>query len=473
MRRALYLKFLAGYIIFAILSYISIALFMPNIINNYFIRHQSGLMYSEAVHIAETYASKLYTSEISLESVKQQIDALSIYLDAQIWILNPSGRLVLDSSQVLDVNTPIIIENFDHTEIVGNYYSVGTFFGYFNYNALSVLAPIISDFETNGYVVMHYDYGKVLAQSHEIQGILFLASAVTVCLSFVLLIVFTISFYIPLRKITRATEEYAAGNYSFPLHSNSQDELGYLAATLSYMANKIGKNEEEQKKFLANISHDFRSPLTSIRGYLDAILDDTIPPELYGKYINIVLTETDRLRGLTNNLLQLNNLNPKGLYLDLVEFDINKVIITTLATFEGTCNKKNLRVNLILTGEQMMVRGDLSKIQQVLYNLVDNAIKFSFQDSELKIESTEKRNKIYVSVKDYGIGIPKEEIHMIWDRFYKSDSSRGKDKKGTGLGLSICKEIIQSHGEHINVMSTQGAGSEFVFSLPIAFDEPV
>ena len=114
----------------------------------------------------------------------------------------------------------------------------------------------------------------------------------------------------------------------------------------------------------------------------------------------------------------------------------------------------------------MYVTADMSKIQQVLYNLIDNAIKFSHHNSVIKVETTERKNKLFVSVKDTGIGIPKEDLKLIWDRFYKSDLSRGKDKKGTGLGLSITKEIIHSHNEHINVISTLGEGTEFIFSLP-------
>ena len=153
--------------------------------------------------------------------------------------------------------------------------------------------------------------------------------------------------------------------------------------------------------------------------------------------------------------------------LEKTNFDINKVIRDTAASFEGTCHKKHIKLQLLLTGEELYVRADLGKIQQVLYNLLDNAIKFSHENSSIKIETTEKKNKLYISVKDYGIGIPKEELKLVWDRFYKSDSSRGKDKKGTGLGLSITKEIIHSHGENINVISTQDAGSEFIFTLPV------
>ena len=128
-------------------------------------------------------------------------------------------------------------------------------------------------------------------------------------------------------------------------------------------------------------------------------------------------------------------------------------------------------IELVLTGEQLIVNADLDRIQQVLYNLLDNAIKFSHNDSIIKIETTEKNSKVLVSVKDNGIGIPKESQKLIWDRFYKTDLSRGKDKKGTGLGLSIVKEIIRSHGENINVVSTEGVGSEFLFTLAKVDDE--
>ena len=231
------------------------------------------------------------------------------------------------------------------------------------------------------------------------------------------------------------------------------------------MANQIASAEDDQKKFVANVSHDFRSPLTSIRGYLEAMLDGTIPPEMHEKYLAIVLNETERLTKLTNSLLTLNNLNTKGMLLELTDFNINQVIRNTAASFEGTCRKKTIAIELVLTGEEMYVNADMSKIQQVLYNLIDNAIKFSHQDSVIRVETSLKKKKLFVSVKDTGIGIPKDDLKLIWDRFYKSDLSRGKDKKGTGLGLSIVKEIINAHHENINVISTEGVGTEFIFSL--------
>ena len=284
-------------------------------------------------------------------------------------------------------------------------------------------------------------------------------------LSLIILLVFTKTVYFPLKKITAGANEYAQGNLTYHIDVNTRDEMGYLAATLNYMSDELNKMEEYQKTFIANVSHDFRSPLTSIKGYLEAILDGTIPPEMYEKYLTRVITETERLNKLTQGMLTLNTLDSKG-YLNRTNFDINRVIKDTAASFEGTCEEKNINFDLTFSNNIQMVYADLGKIQQVMYNLIDNAIKFSHHDSTIYIQASGKYEKIFISVKDTGIGIPKDSIKKIWERFYKSDLSRGKDKKGTGLGLAIVKEIIQSHGENIDVVSTEGVGTEFIFSLP-------
>ena len=147
------------------------------------------------------------------------------------------------------------------------------------------------------------------------------------------------------------------------------------------------------------------------------------------------------------------------------------MIRMTILTFEGKCAEKGVSFDLVLTGKELFVRGDMTKIQQVLYNLIDNAIKFSNSNSSIKIETSIKNEKVFISVKDSGIGIPKDSLKKIWERFYKTDVSRGKDKRGSGLGLSIVKEIIQAHNENINVISTEGVGTEFIFTLPLSKKE--
>ena len=468
MKKTLYLKFLLAYLIFGIFGFIVVSTFSPGMVRDHFIKDSAERFYSEANLIASTYASELYNSEIDLITVKKQIDALALYLNASIQIINPSGRVILDSKKEINVEEINVIAHFDPTITGNSYYVVDRFFDMFDKQYLSVIAPITSDFKVKGYVVIHYAISEIDRMSNRLTGIFMITFGILFLLSLIILIFFTEIVYVPLRKITHATEQYASGNMHYEFQVDSDDEIGYLAACLNYMASEIARAEDTQKKFVANVSHDFRSPLTSIKGYLEAMLDGTIPPEMYEKYLGIVLNETERLTKLTNSLLTLNNLNTKGMLLEKTDFDINNVIRNIAASFEGSCLKKKIAIEVILTGEEMYVNADMEKIKQVIYNLLDNAIKFSHHDSVITIETTEKKNKIFVSVKDNGIGIPKDDLKLIFERFYKSDLSRGKDKKGTGLGLSIVKEIINSHNENINVISTEGVGTEFVFSLPMS-----
>lgn len=466
MKKTLYLKFVLAYFIFGVFGFIIVTTFVPSMTKEHLIREKTESLYSEATLIANTYAGGLYTNETNLETVKTQLDSLAVYMGSIIRVINPSGRVVLDTNTPLDVGNIVMIENFDPTIVNGSYYTVDHFFDTFDTDVISVYAPITTNYKVKGYVVIHSDMNDIQESCNSLLNISYITLVILFLLSLIILIFFTEIVYIPLRKITHATEQYASGNMHYEFQVDSEDEIGYLAACLNYMASEIARSEDDQKKFVANVSHDFRSPLTSIRGYLEAMIDGTIPPEMYDKYLNIVLNETDRLTKLTNSLLTLNNLNTKGMLLDKTDFDINRVIRNTAASFEGTCRKKTIAIEMVLTGDVMYVNADMGKIQQVLYNLIDNAIKFSHHDSVIRIETSEKKNKLFVSVKDTGIGIPKDDQKLIWDRFYKSDLSRGKDKKGTGLGLSIVKEIIAAHGEHINLISTEGVGSEFIFSLP-------
>lgn len=463
MKKTLYWKFIAVYLLFGLCGFISIATLTSSLTLNHLTKDKADALYKEATLVAGSYAKEIYQGDITVEAAKSQLRAIDTYISAPIWIINNSGRVTLNSREDIPEDQPVIIENFNPAS--AKYYMTGNFYGQFNEETLSVFSPITSKFKVVGYVVIHTSMNSIKKSRDQLLNISYVTMAIIFLLSLLILIVFTEFVYIPLRKITTATEEYANGNMDYKLDIERNDEMGYLAGTLNYMASEIARSEDNQKKFIANVSHDFRSPLTSIKGYLEAMIDGTIPPEMSGKYLNIVLNETDRLTKLTNSLLQLNNLNVKGILLDKTDFDVNSVIKKTAETFEGTCTAKRISIELVLTGETLHVRADISKIQQVLYNLLDNAIKFSHHDSVIKIETTEKNDKVFVSVKDSGIGIPKESLKLVFDRFYKTDLSRGKDKKGTGLGLAITKEIIQAHNENINVISTEGVGSEFIFTL--------
>lgn len=468
MRKTLFLKFSIAYIIFLFFGYVIVTLFVNEMAVDLLKNQKAKDLYKSALILAEGYALDLYNNETSLTSLKEEIDIMSTMLDSEIWVINPSGLVILNSSEPVNVDNPRTIEGFNTLSMMGSYYTVGKFYNSFESETLSIAAPITSGYSVMGYVMIHYPMEIIKQQSNSMLNIAYMVLMILFLLSFIILIFFIEMVYLPLRKITKATEEYAAGNLSYELSVDSDDEVGYLAATVSLMAKEFARGEDNQKHMVANVSHDFRSPLTSIKGYLEAIQDGTIPPEMYEKYIGVVINETERLIKLTNSLLSLNNLDNQGMVLDKTDFDINKVIRNTVSTFEGRCIEKKIAIELLLTGDIMKVLADKTRIQQVLYNLIDNAIKFSHKNSVIKIETREKNNKLFVSVKDSGIGIPKDSINLVWDRFYKTDLSRGKDKKGTGLGLAITKEIIKSHNENINVTSTEGVGTEFTFSLPLS-----
>lgn len=463
--RTLYLKFLLAYVVFGVLCVIVQVFLTSPLTLNMLIKEKAAELYKQATRIAGSYAGNFYNDNISTDYVVEQLSAINDFTSNDVWIVNADGKVLFNSKEQYMSDQDVLISDFDVSDFGSSYYMTGDFYGQFSEETLTVLAPITYDYEVKGYVVIH----NLLSGIEDYRNQIFLISIITVgivfLLSLAILIVFTDVVYIPLKKITKATEEYAEGNFKYELSVDKDDEIGYLAASLNYMAGELSNFEDNQKKFIANVSHDFRSPLTSIKGYIQAMVDGTIPPEMYEKYLGIVLNETERLTKLTNSMLTLNNLNIKGLNLDMTDFDINKVIRDTVATFEVICTGKKISIQLVLTGEEMLVHADMGKIQQVLYNLIDNAIKFSHVDSTIKIETTEKNEKVFVSIKDTGIGIPKENLKHIFDRFYKSDYSRGKDKKGTGLGLAITKEVINAHKENINVISTVDVGTEFIFTL--------
>ena len=269
-----------------------------------------------------------------------------------------------------------------------------------------------------------------------------------------------------LRYMIRTTAHYADGKFEErQTRRKFSDENQELANAIDYLAEKTEGLVDYQKTFVANVSHDFRSPLTSIRGYTVAMKDGTIPYENQAKYLDIILFETDRLAGLTQNLLDLNEFDNNAIRLNLTDFNLCAMVKQSAATFESICASKKLKMRLIFSEKEIWVKADKQKIQQVLHNLIDNAIKFSNEDSKVEITITAREGTAYVSVRDYGIGIPKESLNQVWERFYKTDLSRGKDKKGTGLGLSITKQIINAHNEKIVVESTVGEGTEFTFTL--------
>lgn len=470
MRIALFFKFIIAYALIAVASFVIISTAGSKLIESSIMSDSSLSLYNEAREIASQVAE--YENAYSLDESYKRLSIVAAYQGTTIWLMDTEGIVYVDTSQPQD-SPPYVIESFDRVSLGSSYYYTGNFFGVFEEDMLSVMTPVSGASILHGYLVIH----KPLSDIYRYREDLLLAVHQIAIILFVLLFIILLLIYLwvvrPLNKITKGAREFAYGNLDYKIDIKSRDEMGYLSNTLNYMASEMNKANDYQHKFIANVSHDLRSPLTSIKGYAEAMQDGTIPPEMQGKYLGIVISEAERLNKLTQEMLTLDKMDSKTRLLNPAEFNINAMIKDTAASFEGVCRKKKVYIELLLEGEEMMVLADFAKIQQVVYNLLDNAIKFSRSEGTVTIETSERFGKAYISVKDTGIGIPMKDINRIWDRFYKSDSSRGKDKTGSGLGLAIVKEIITAHDQKINVISTEGVGTEFTFSLNLAGNSEV
>ena len=458
MHSNLYLKFIILYIIFGFLSIFTAATLGAQLVLDTIRDDDASRLYREATILATDQLSDYYSEDMSFTATRTLLNGVNIYLEADLWLTDTDGNVLLSVSSSGTGMIPKQIQDFDPAEAGGEQYLTGDYHGYYSDEVLTMIVPVTEGFSTKGYLLVHKPLSYFEEQQHSIMVCVYITLIVIYVLSFMIFLGIHLFIYLPLRKITEAAKQYASGNLDYEIPVNSQDEIGYLSASLNYMSTHLKDMEDYQKKFVANVSHDFRSPLTSIKGYIEAIADGTIPVELQGKYLNIILFETERLTDLTRDLLTLNEFDTKDLLLNKESFDLHEMMKQVAASFEGTCTSRKISIELLFASRVLYVHADRSKIQQVLYNLLDNAIKFSNPQSTVTIETTERGEIIFTSVRDYGIGIPKEDLSKIWERFYKSDLSRGKDKKGTGLGLAIVREIIQAHNENINVISTEGVG---------------
>lgn len=422
-------------------------------------------LYQDGTVYVSRYLLEYYKQSADVKEISVQFELLETMTGARIWLVNNTGKILMDSAQKA---AGFSLTEADSSFLDTTFHENVFFKGIMEKPVLSVTVPVIYEYSNKGFLVLTVPMEQIASES-----IYYLDFVNVAYLIFqpVLLAVLVLIYYltaVPAKRITRAARSFSRGNFKEPLKINASSEYKELGDTIQYMGDKLKNADDAQRKFVSNVSHDFRSPLTSIKGYIEAIKDGTIPAEMQEKYLDIVIFETERLTKLTANLLELNSFDDNGIILHKTEFDINQMIKQIALSFEGTFKKKKLVLNLVFSEKEQFVRADIDKIEQVLYNLIDNAVKFSNQDSAIRITTEEKGNKVMIGVKDNGIGIPKESLNRIWERFYKTDSSRGKDKKGTGLGLSIVKEIITAHEENISVVSTEGVGTEFIFSLPQA-----
>ena len=407
--------------------------------------------------------------EKKLAELRPSFEVAAQAAGGRILIIRETGEIILDTEKVTGEPYYNVLQHgevsFLHKNATYNY----TIGGYLGTPCLCITTPLRHSSQFQGYLVFAHADSIIINRSDYYYNIL--ATVYYIVIGLLLLTYIGLYFFcfIPLKKLRAGSKDFAIGRDNPPIIIRSNDEYGEMAQTLNVLGQELSKFDDFQRKFLSNISHDFRSPLTSIRGYLQAFKDGVIPPEETEKYLDILISETDRLTKLTNQIIDLNSYDKDNILLSVSSFDIHDTIHRAIDALDGLAMKRRIafRTEFAVEGA-LFVDGDPEKIHQVLFNLMENAVKFSYEDTLIYVRTSVKKDKVFISVRDTGIGIPKDDIGKIWDRFYKSDLSRGKDKSGTGLGLPICKEIITAHKETIDVVSTEGAGSTFSFRLPLS-----
>ncbi len=466
MKHSLFDKIFLGFLVLSLAVFAMVAIYSTYATRHALVEDKAEMLSNEATLIGEQVIAGYHQGLFTIEETQKNLEYYSQALDSSIWVVDNQGIVIAFAKANGHPDNPrnIYLVNKDF-DITTSQTFTGDFYGKFTDEVISVSIPITTEGQPNGMILIHSTVAQLQSLQRDIIQAIYIPFLVMLVVSFALLGLISRKIMRPIKKINSVAEEYSKGNFETSIDIATDDEIGQLATTLEYMASELSKLDEYRKDFISNISHDFRSPLTSIKGYIEAILDGTIPPEKQDRYLNIILSESNRLSKLTSSLLELNNYDSYGLWLVTKDFDIVQLCKNAINTFEGKCIERGISIYLNNHCETSYVHADKTKIQQVIYNLLDNAIKFTPEKKSIYVTLTEKNDKIFVSVKDEGVGIPKDSIKNIWVRFYKADTSRGKDKQGTGLGLSITKEIMKAHNENINVVSTEGVGSEFTFTL--------
>jgi len=277
----------------------------------------------------------------------------------------------------------------------------------------------------------------------------------------------------PLKDMAKAAKSFAAGKFDVRVPVTGHDEIAELAVAFNNMAGSLADLENMRSTFLSNVSHDLRTPMTTISGFIDALLDGTIPPEKQEYYLRMIGDEVRRLSRLVAALLDVSRIQAGDRKFVMSAFDICEMARVILISFEQKIDKKRLDVEFDIEAENLYVWADHDAIYQILYNICDNGVKFAREGGKYRIRIIERDRKVFVSVFNEGNGIKSEELPHVFERFYKTDKSRGLDKTGVGLGLYIAKSIIDAHSEEIWVKSKYGEYCEFIFTLKKASDSQV
>lgn len=402
----------------------------------------------------------------SYDAYVNNLETIASTTGTEIFVFDHNAKVIASS---IEGYNGTLKENFTQSILEGTGSTFkGSISGASRVSMLAVGKPIKYAEKVVGGVLVSIPMPQISQTRSEVTGI-FLHNMVLVTL-FAAVLVYFVARRIskPITKLNEAAKSIAAGNFDQRVEVDETGEIGELGETFNYMAESIEQVENTRNSFLANISHDLRTPMTTITGFVQGILDGTIPEEKRDWYLSIVLDESKRLSRIVNDLFDISKLEQGSFNLEIKDFDINELTRLNIIKFEKRITDKDIQLTVEFERDSLIVAADRDAVARVMTNLFDNAIKFTKENGFIHIRVGTKNGKAYVSVENSGMGIAEDELLHIFDRFYKTDKSRSLDKNGAGLGLYIVKSIIQAHGERVWAESKQGDFARFSFTLKIS-----
>ncbi len=394
------------------------------------------------------------------------LNQYSEFIESDITVVNGFGNVYASTN-----NTPRVPAEYNSSVLNGETIKLrSTFGGLYEKNVFTVGVPIEYRENVVGGIFFNTEIPEMQGKLREYMFMMLVASILSLFVGCVLTFIQGKRITNPIAEMNKAVLDIASGNFSKRIPVSS-DEIGQLASSFNYMADSLERLENMRTSFISDVSHELRTPMTSISGFVGGILDGTIPPEMQNDYLQIVYDESVRLTKMTNDMLEMTKMQSSEYKLDISEFDINELIRICIIQLEQKIDSKNLELEVFFEPEKINVLADKDAIKRVIINIIDNAVKFSYENTKIIIKTKIADKKVNVSIGNFGSGISESEMKNLFDRFYKTDKSRSEDKKGAGLGLSLVKNIMNLHKQNIWVQcfdAKEGSDAkftEFTFTL--------
>ncbi len=472
MAKSLFARMLVVYLLIILLAFSLLGGIFFETLKNQFLDTQMNTMVQNS-QIINDWWGQYYDGKLSDDDFQGLLLKKAAADHTVIWLIDAFGRAFLydplgqSNIDKASVNSADFISDAMNNTVVKRISNVNSSF---KDTVMTVAIPLKLGDTIQGAIVVHKAVKDVEVGINAIFRQVFIPLLISVAFAAILVLILSRYIVRPIKDISYAAGELSRGNLDWRVTPKTNDEIGELALSFNKMAEELKIQDGLRNTFIANVSHELRSPLTSVQGFIQGMLDGAIEPEDRDKYLQIVLSETKRMSTLITDLLNLAKIESGKFPMEYSQFDLNELLLRCLLTFEQRINEKQLEVGINLPDGKMLVWADEDRISQVITNLIDNAVKFTPPGGELKVWTQTAENKVYVSISDTGEGIPVEDQPYVFERFFKVDKSHSQNKPGTGIGLSIVKRIISQHGERITLQSVPGKGTTFTFSLTRAFE---